>query len=57
MLKKLCGSMTQFCDSHDGFKLKHVIGNRNIEIVDYVQLSSIKFKSFDSLSKKCIVSI
>ena len=37
MLKELCDSMTQFCDSRDGFKLKHVIGNRNIEIVDYVQ--------------------
>ena len=27
--------VTQLCDSHDRFKLNHVIDDRNIEIVDY----------------------
>ena len=48
--------VTQFCDSCEYFKLKHVIDNRNIEIVDYEyikwKIGPIKFKSSDSLSKK-----
>ena len=48
--------LTQFCDSRDGFKLKYAIENRNIGIVDYEYINEkkclIKFKSFDSLSKK-----
>ena len=27
--------LKEFCDSRDGFKLKHVTDDRNIEIVDY----------------------
>ena len=36
--------MTQFCDSRDGFKLKHVIDDTNIEIADYEYINEKNVK-------------
>ena len=36
--------VTQFCDSRDGFKLKCIIDNRNIEKVDYEYINEKNFK-------------